>query len=77
MTIIREIIGHVEHQIEARSKELRLFEVYNKLDARSTAMLNGKKFKVNYASHCTGALNGSLMEHSVETVYPASMPKNI
>jgi len=46
VAIIKEIIGHVERQIDARSKELRLFEVYNRLDARSTTTLNGKKFKV-------------------------------
>src|SRR6218665_927888 len=47
LTLAREILSYIDRQVDAREKEQRLFDIYNKLDARSYAMLNGKKFKVN------------------------------
>ncbi len=43
--LARDILNYVDSQVDARDKELRLIEIFNKLDARSSAMFKGKKFK--------------------------------
>lgn len=45
----KEILRHIDTSIHNRNQELRLLEIYNKMDARSTAVYDKiKKFKVCY-----------------------------
>ena len=46
LALSKEILQHIDNQIDARAKEQRLIEIFNKVDARSSAMYRGKKFKV-------------------------------
>ena len=46
VALSKEILQHIDNQIDARAKEQRLIEIFNKVDARSSAMYRGKKFKV-------------------------------
>ena len=43
----REVLQDVEKKIDAHAKDQRLIEIYNKLDARSSAVFKGQKFKVS------------------------------
>ena len=43
----KEILADVNRQVGAYEREQRLLEIYNKVDARSTAVFKGKKFKVS------------------------------
>lgn len=43
--LIKEIINHVDAQVAEKDKEQRLLEIYNKVDAKSTAFYKGKKFR--------------------------------
>lgn len=43
----KQILEHIDAAIHNRNQELRLLEIYNKMDARSTALYDKiKKFKV-------------------------------
>ena len=43
----RDILNHIDASIHNRNQELRLLEIYSKMDARSTAIYDKiKKFKV-------------------------------
>ena len=42
----RVILSYVDLQVDAHEKEQKLFEIYNKIDARHSTMFKGKKFKV-------------------------------
>lgn len=46
LALTRQVLDYVDAQIDAHAKEERLIEIYNKLDARSSAVFKGKKFKV-------------------------------
>ena len=46
LELTREILSYIDAQVDARAKEQRLIEIYNKLDARSYAIYKGAKFKV-------------------------------
>lgn len=41
------MLSYVDHQVDNREKEHKLFDIYNKLDARQSTMFKGKKFKVS------------------------------
>ncbi|XP_013406407.1 A-kinase anchor protein 13 isoform X4 [Lingula anatina] len=43
--LARNILNAIDAQVDAKEKEQRLIEIYNKLDVRSTAVYKGKKFK--------------------------------
>ncbi|XP_023217432.1 A-kinase anchor protein 13-like isoform X3 [Centruroides sculpturatus] len=45
LNLIKEIIHHVDAQVAEKDKEQRLLEIYNKVDAKSTAFYKGKKFR--------------------------------
>ena len=47
LLLARDILNSVDRQVDAREKEHELIEIYNKLDARSSALYKGKKFKVS------------------------------
>lgn len=42
---IRQIIFNVDDQVAEKEREHRLLKIYNKIDAKSTATMNGKKFR--------------------------------
>lgn len=42
---IKQIINKVDAQVAVQEKEIRLLEIYNKIDAKSTAIYKNKKFK--------------------------------
>lgn len=42
---IRQIIFNVDDQVAEKEREHRLLKIYNKIDAKSTATVNGKKFR--------------------------------
>lgn len=48
LLLARDILNSVDRQVDAREKEHELIEIYNKLDARSSALYKGKKFKVSW-----------------------------
>ena len=48
LDLARQILNYVDCQVDARAKEQRLIEIYNKLDARSYAIYKGAKFKVSF-----------------------------
>lgn len=44
----KDILTHIDRSIHDRNQELRLLDIYHKMDARSTAVYDKvKKFKVN------------------------------
>lgn len=46
--LARDILNYINRQVDEHEKEQRLFDIYNKLDARSSTIVNGsKKFKVD------------------------------
>lgn len=45
VNLSRETLSYVDSQVDARAKEMRLIEIFNKLDARSSATYKSKKFK--------------------------------
>ncbi|KAK2188372.1 hypothetical protein NP493_134g03014 [Ridgeia piscesae] len=45
LLLARDILNSVDRQVDAREKEHELIEIYNKLDARSSALYKSKKFK--------------------------------
>ena len=47
LLLARDILNSVDRQVDAREKEHELIEIYNKLDARSSALYKSKKFKVS------------------------------
>ena len=50
-SLARDILNHINRQVDEHEKEQRLFTIYNKLDARSYTLVNGSKFKVSVL-HC-------------------------
>ncbi|XP_074605526.1 rho guanine nucleotide exchange factor 18 cysts isoform X3 [Brevipalpus obovatus] len=42
---IREIINRVDAQVAEKEKEIRLLQIYNRIDAKSTAMFKKEKFR--------------------------------
>jgi len=42
----RHVLSNVDRQVDVREKEHKLFDIYNKLDARQSTVFKGKKFKV-------------------------------
>ncbi len=46
LSLSRDILNYINRQVDEHEKEQRLFDIYNKLDARSSTIVNGKKFKV-------------------------------
>lgn len=40
---IRQIIFNIDDQVAEKEREHRLLKIYNKIDAKSTATVNGKK----------------------------------
>ncbi len=55
LSLTREVLNYIDAQVDAREKEQRLIDIYNKIDARSSAMYKGNKFKVGLAK-CTAWL---------------------
>ena len=47
LLLARDILNSVDRQVDAREKEHELIEIYNKLDARSSALYKVNKFKVS------------------------------
>ncbi|XP_043191146.1 rho guanine nucleotide exchange factor 18-like isoform X2 [Amphibalanus amphitrite] len=45
LQLVKEILVDVNAQVAEKQKEARLLEIYNKIDAKSTAFYKGKKFK--------------------------------
>ena len=43
---IREVLAHIDSQIDEHEKHQKLIEIYNKVDGKSSAMFNKKMFKV-------------------------------
>ncbi len=63
------ILQHIDNQIDARAKEQRLIEIYNKVDARSFAVHKGKKFKVSFFKpHCRISRSTSITNMSNKEV---------
>lgn len=48
LSLSRDILNYINRQVDEHEKEQRLFDIYNKLDARSSTVVNGKKFKVSH-----------------------------
>ena len=46
LILTRNILTYIDGQVDAHAKEQRVIEIYNKLDARSSATYRSKKFKV-------------------------------
>ena len=46
LSLTKDILSYVDLQVDAHEKEQKLFEIYNKLDARQSTLYKGKKFKV-------------------------------
>lgn len=42
---VKVILNRIDCQVAEKEREVRLLEVYNKIDAKSTAYVRGKKFK--------------------------------
>lgn len=42
---IKDVINRVDAQVAEKEKEIRLLEIYNKIDAKSTTLYRGKKFR--------------------------------
>lgn len=42
---IKEIINNVDDQVANKEKGIRLLQIYNKIDAKSTALFRGVKFR--------------------------------
>ena len=62
--LVKEIILSVNRQIDARLKEIRLAEIYDRLDPKSLAIYRGNKFKVRI---CTMFVcEPTLMPHVLE-----------
>jgi len=47
LSMSRDILNYINRQVDEHEKEQRLFDIYNKLDARSSTIVMGKKFKVS------------------------------
>ncbi|KAG1669477.1 Rho guanine nucleotide exchange factor 18 [Nymphon striatum] len=45
LSLVKGIIAKVNSKVTEKEKEARLIEIYNKVDAKSTAFYHGKKFK--------------------------------
>ena len=61
LLLARDILNSVDRQVDAREKEHELIEIYNKLDARSSALYKVKKFKVGWSN---GPLISELLPES-------------
>jgi len=47
----RACLVYIDSQVDAREKKARLFEIFHNLDARSSAMFKGNKFKKSHLLH--------------------------
>ena len=47
LLLSRDVLNSIDRQVDGRQKEQQLIDIYNKLDARSSALFRAKKFKVS------------------------------
>lgn len=45
LILFQEILVNINAQVAEKEREIRLLEIYHKIDAKSSAMFNDQKFK--------------------------------